>query len=140
MRSFLIAILMVAFALPAFAAGSGGTAFALYSGASAAVTTTDAYNVRGYKTKTLTVSGATLGSNASSITFQNMSGTVLAECAPATTGPWATCVANDYAQTAASKTTNGSITWSDAAAYVRMKWTAGTVGTKLKSYFNWTEN
>lgn len=126
---------------PASAAAYGNNAFALYSGASGTVRTSAAMSVRGYKVKTLTVTGATLASNATTATFKNMSGTVLAECSPTgtTTGPWSTCVDPSYAQTAVSKTTNGTMTWTDSAAYIRLKWTASTVGTKLKAFFNWTE-
>lgn len=140
MKTFLFAILMVALAIPAFAAGNGSTAFALYSAASGATKTSDAISVRAFKTKTLTATGATLTSNAASTTFKNMSGTLTTECAPATTGPWSTCVANDYAQTAVSRTTNGQFTWSDSSPYVRVKWVAGTVATKLKIFLNWIEN
>jgi len=140
MRTILSAFLLMAFATSASAAGSGGTAFAIYSASSAAVKTSDAYKVSGFKTKTMTVSGTTLASNASSITYKNMSGTVIAQCAPTSTGPWSTCIANDYAQTAASLTANNQFTWSDAVAYVRLKWTAATSGQKIKAWFNWTEN
>lgn len=140
MKSLFIALMLIVYALPAFAAGSGGTAFATYSAASAAVKTSSAYNVRGFKTKSMTVSGVTLASSPSAPSFKNMSGTVIAECAPTDTGPWSTCIANDYAQTDVSRTTNGVFTWGDAVAYVRLKWTAATTGTKLKAWFNWTEN
>lgn len=133
-------IFAVMCATAAFAATTGGQAFSLYSAASAAVKTSSAIKVTGYKTKTLTVSGATLTSNASSTTFKNMSGTALVQCAPTSSGPWSTCVANDYAQTAVSKTTNGTMTWSDAVAYIRLQWTSSTVGTKLKAYLNWLDN
>lgn len=139
MKKVIVAFALVLYALPAFAAGAGGNAFALYSAASTAVKTSSAYKVTGYKTKTLTISGATLGSNATTTTFQNMSGTVVAECGPTSSGPWSTCVASDYAQTAVSKTTNGTMTWSDAVAYIRLKWTAATTGHKLKAWFNWVE-
>jgi len=140
MKTILSVLFLLAFATSAFAAGSGGTAFAIYSAASGAVKTSDAFKVNGYKTKTMTVSGVTLGSNASSITYKNMSGTVVAQCAPTSTGPWSTCIAGDYAQTAASLTANNQFTWSDAVAYVRLKWTAATSGQKIKAWFNWTEN
>lgn len=140
MKTFLVSLLLVAFAAPAFAAGAGGAAFATYSAASAAVKTSAAYNVRGYKTKTMTVSGVTLTSSPSSITYKNMSGTVIAQCAPTDSGPWSTCIANDYAQTDVSLTANNQFTWSDAVAYVRLKWTAATTGQKIKAWFNWTEN
>lgn len=142
MKTFLslfIVLVLVAVTGSAFASSSGGNAFALYSGASAAVSNSAAMAVRGYKTKTLTASGATLNSNATTQTFKNMSGTILVQCAPTSSGPWSTCVANDYGQTATSKTTNGTFTWSDAAAYIRLQWTAGTVGTKIKAWLNWTE-
>jgi polyisoprenoid-binding protein YceI len=100
---FLAAAFCLAASASAFAGASGGVPFNTYSAASAAVTTSNHYSVRGFKTKTLTVSGVTLASSPTSISFQNMSGTVVAECAPATSGPWSTCVANDYAQTAARR-------------------------------------
>lgn len=141
MKTMLSLFLAAVLALPAIAAAeSGGNAFALYSAASGATKTSSAFPVRNFRTKTVTISGATLTSNATAVTFKNMSGTVTAECAPSDGGPWSTCVANDYAQTAVSKTTNGTFTWSDASAYVRLKWVAGTVGTKLKAYFNWITN
>jgi hypothetical protein len=140
MKYFITAIILVAFAVPAFAAGNGSNAFALYSAASGATKTSAAVSVRAFKTKTLSATGATLASNAASATFQNMSGTLTVECAPATAGPWSTCIANDYAQTAISRTTNGQFTWADASPYVRIKWIAGTVGTKLKVFLNWIEN
>lgn len=140
MKTFILAILMIAFAVPVFAAGNGSTAFALYSAASGATKTSDAVSTRAFKTKTITVTGATLTSNAASSTFKNMSGTVTTECGPTSSGPWSTCVANDYAQTAVSRTTNGQFTWADASPYARIKWIAGTVGTKLKVYMNWIEN
>lgn len=141
MKKFITFIILASFAFAgnAFASAYNGTPFALYSAASAAVTTSAAINVRGFKTKTVTVSGATLGSNASSQTFKNMSGTLLVQCGPTASGPWSTCIANDYAQTAVSRTTNGIFTWSDAVAYIRLNWTAGTVGTKLKAWLNWQE-
>lgn len=108
--------------------------FSNVSAASAAVKTSSVYNVTGWKTKTLHVSGVTLGSSPTSVTYKNMSGTMIAQCAPTSSGPWSTCVANDYAQTAVSRTTNGLFTWSDAVAYVRFRWTSGTVGGKLKAW------
>jgi hypothetical protein len=138
----ILALLALAFAVPCMAAGaSGGTAFALLSSASGTVRTGDAINVRGFKTKTLTVTGATLTSNATTAVYKNMSGTFIVEQSPTNTaaGPWTTAIANDYAQTAASRTTNGTFTWSDAAAYIRLKWTGGTVGTKLKAWLNYAE-
>lgn len=133
-------ILAIALAIPAVAnAGAyGGYAFALYSAASGAVKTSAAINVRGFKTKSMLVEGVTLASNPSSLTFKNMSGTVIAQCSQDNT-VWETCVANDYGQTAVSMTSKGVFTWTDAINYIRLKWTAGTVGTKLKAWFSWTE-
>lgn len=101
--------------------------------ASGTVTTSSTYFVNGYKTKSMSVTGLT-GS-----TFKNMSGTVVAQCAPTSSGPWSTCIANDYAQTAISRTTNGIFTWADAFPYVRFQWTAGTVSTTLKAWFYYSE-
>lgn len=140
MKTILSFLFLLAFTTTAFAAGSGGASFVTYSAASGAVKTSAAYSVRGFKTKTMTVSGVTLTSSASSPTFKNMSGTVIAQCAPTDTGPWSTCIANGYGQTAASLTANNQFTWSDAVAYVRLKWTAATTGQKIKAWFNWTEN
>ena len=142
MKSFITILTMlalVAVSSVAMAASYGGYAFPLYSSASATVRTSAAINVRGFKTKSMLVEGATLTSNAGSLTFKNMSGTVLAQCSQDNT-VWETCVANDYAQTAISRTTNGIFTWSDAVNYIRLKWTGGTVGTKLKAWFSWIEN
>lgn len=139
--SLFILALTVAFSAQAFAAGDTKEAvpFVNMSAASGAVKTSSAINVRGFKTKSMQVSGVTLTSSLTSITFKNMSGTVIAECAPSSSGPWTAAVANDYAQTAVSRTTNGIFTWTDAAAYVRLKWTSGTKGGKLKAWFNANE-
>ena len=132
------ALALVAFAVPVFAVEvTSKIPFVNMSAASAAVNTSDVYNVTGYKMKTLHVSGVTLGSTIAAPTFKNMSGTLLAQCAPTQTGPWSTCIANDYAQTAASKTTNGSFTWSDVTSYIRLHWTSGTVGGKLKAWLSY---
>lgn len=141
MRKFFTAILLVsAFATMAFADVTAKVPFSNTSSASAAVKTSDAYNVTGFSKKTLHVSGVTLTSSPSSVTFKNMSGTLVAQCAPTSTGPWSTCVANDYAQTAVSKTTNGSFSWSDISSYVRLQWTGGTVGGKLKAWLNYLKD
>lgn len=126
-----------AFAMPAFAETGSKIPFANISAASAATKTSSVYNMTGFKNKTIHVSGVTLGSSLSSVTFKNMSGTVTAECSPTSSGPFVTCVANDYAQTAVSRTTNGTFSWADATPYVRFKWISGTVGGKLKLWFNY---
>lgn len=144
MKSFITAILaivcFIAFTVPSFSAMTGSAVpFTNMSAASAAVKTSSVFNVRGYKAKSLSVSGVTLTSSPSDITFKNMSGTLVAQCAPSSDGPWVTCIANDYAQTAVSRTTNGIFTWSDSFPYVRLHWTSGTKGGKLKAWLNWTE-
>lgn len=135
---FLATALCLTFSTVAMAGGSGENAFALYSAASGAVKTSSAFNVRGFKTKSMQVSGATLASSAASTTFKNMSGTVVAECSQ-NGSLWVTCIANDYGQTAVSRTTNGIFTWTDAFNYIRLKWTSGTIGGKLKAFFSWAE-
>lgn len=139
MKTIIFTIMaLFTFATCSFASSYGSNAFALFSSASASVKTTSAINVRGFKTKSIQVEGATLGSNAGSITFKNMSGTLLAQCSM-DNSTWETCVANDYAQTAISRTTNGIFTWTDSFPYVRIQWTGGTVGGKLKAWLHWTE-
>lgn len=134
----IMSVAMVAFAPAAFAATTvSKIPFVNMSAASAATKTSAVYNVSGYKNKTLQVSGVTLTSSVSSVTFKNMSGTLTAECAPSASGPWTTCIANEYGQTAVSKTTNGVFTWIDVTPYVRLKWISGTVGGKLKVWFNY---
>jgi len=138
--SFIVVSAFCLASLPAFAANfTSKVPFSNISAASAAVKTSDVYNVSGKRFKTLHVSGVTLTSSLSSITYKNMSGTFIAECAPTSSGPWSTCVANDYAQTAVSRTTNGNFTWADISNYVRLKWTSGTVGGKLKAWFNFSD-
>jgi hypothetical protein len=144
MKRFGFTIIFAIFALMAFttsasASAYGQNAFVLYSAASAGVKTSSGINVRGFKTKSMQVSGVTLASNPAAITYKNMSGTVVAECSQ-DNSLWVTCIANGYAETAISRTTNGIFTWSDAFNYVRLKWTSGTVGGKLKAWFSWLEN
>ena len=105
------------------------------SGASGAVKTSSAINAVYFPNRTVHVSGVDLAGTA----FKNMSGTVIAQCAPTPDGPWVTCVANDYAQTAVSRTTNGAFTWKEFSSYIRFHWTAGTVGGKLKAWVNLSE-
>jgi hypothetical protein len=142
MRIFLSIIMVLALATASFAAQPAikqAVPFSNASGASAAVKYSEVYNATYFPNKTLHYSGVTLTSTLASPTFKNMSGTLLAQCAPAATGPWSTCVLNNYAQTAVSATTNGSFTWRDISSYVRFKWTSGTVGGKLKAWLNLSE-
>ncbi|MDD2898985.1 MAG: hypothetical protein PHI31_09760 [Desulfuromonadaceae bacterium] len=137
MLFFTMAVL-VAFAAPVFAATTvSKVPFANISGVDAEVQYSAVVNASGYKTKTLTVSGVNLAGTA----FQNMSGTVLAQCGPSPTGPWSTCTQSQVASApAVSLTANNQLTWSDAVTYVRLKWTSGTVATKLKAWLNLLDN
>ena len=139
MKKLIIVTALMAFASTAFASSYGGSPFVLYSAASVATKTSAALNVRGFRTKSMQVTGVNLSSNPASLVYKNMSGTVTAECSQDGT-VWTTCIANDYAQTATSRTTNGIFTWSDAINYVRLKWISGTIGGKLKAWFSWQEN
>lgn len=133
MKFFLTICLVLAFATSAFAANvTNKIPFNNISALSGSVKYSDTLNVTGYKTKTLHLTGVTKAG-----IFKSMSGTTLVECAPTTAGPWSTCVANDYAQTAVSRTTNGSFTWSDVSNYVRVKWTGGTVKTWIKAWLSY---
>lgn len=119
------------------AAAFGQAPFSLYSGASGTTRTSSAINVRGFATKSIIIEGVTPTSNPGSITFKSMSGTAIVQCSNDNT-VWETCIANDYAQTAISRTTNGIFTWRDAFAYVRFKWTSGA--GKLKAWLTYQEN
>jgi len=141
MKSLITLIIAVSLALPgmALAAAYGSSPFSLYSASTSAVKTSAAINVRGFATKTFQVEGVTLSSNTGAITFQNMSGTAIVQCSQDNT-VWETCIANDYGQTAVSRTTNGIFTWRDAVNYVRFKWTSSVTGHKLKAWLSWQEN
>lgn len=134
MKKLFVAI----FCILAFAVAAGAamiqTPFSNMSAASGAVKYSPAFNVTGYKLKTIHTTGQTLASNNAVPVYKNMSGTVVAQCGPTSSGPWVTCTDRSYAQTAASVTTNTTFTWDDAATYVRLKWTSGTVGGKLKAW------
>lgn len=142
MKRFISLITVMAFCLTAIVAFAGSVTnkvpFANMSAGSAAVKTSPVYNVSGAKTKTLHVSGVTLGSSPTSVTYQNMSGTIIAQCAPTSAGPWSGCGRwQDGTGTAVSATANGNQSWQDASPYVRFRWTAGTVATKLKAWFTY---
>ena len=143
MKTIFTIIALVAFASVSFAGQYGGTGFALYSGVSSAAVTSSAISVRGFNTKTITVTGTTLTSNASSATYKNMSGTLIAQCGPTSSGPWSTCTQSQVASApAVSLTTNNQLSWKDAVAYVRIKWTASAnaTGQKIKAWLNWNED
>lgn len=130
----LAAILVAMFATSAFANAFGNyVPFSQYSATSGTAVKSSAINVRGFKTKTVTVQGVAVAAHANAA----LSGTVLVECGPTASGPWNTCVANDYAQTGITTTSNGTFTWSDAAAYIRASW-AKTAG-EVNVWLNWQE-
>lgn len=99
--------------------------FSYYSSASGSAVYSSVINVTPFRKKTVVVNGYTM----STTTSASLSGTALVQCGPTPSGPWTTCVSNNYAQTAISMTANGSMTWEDVASYVRVSWakTAGLV-------------
>lgn len=117
-----LAVVSSAFAAPAT---KQIVPFSFYSSASGAAVYSSVINVTPYRHKTVVVNGYTM----STTTSAALSGTALVQCGPTSNGPWSTCVANNYAQTAVSMTSNGSMTWTDVASYVRVSWakTAGLV-------------
>jgi hypothetical protein len=127
-----ILILALAIALPSMASAAAFgnyVPFSMYSAVDGTAVKSGAINVRGFKTKTVTVQGVAIAGHANAA----LSGTALIECGPTSSGPWTTCTANDYAQTAVSTTSNTNITFTNAAAYVRASWakTAGLVSVWL---------
>lgn len=142
MKRILFLILAVVLSGNVAAAAPVGSKAIFYnmSAVQPAVKTSAVFSVLGYKTKTLQVTGVTLGSSLSNVTYGTMQGTLVAQCAPSETGPWASCVSNGYAQTAISMTANGAMTWEDASSYVRFQWTAGATGVKLSAWFNYLDN
>lgn len=137
---FLTLMLALAFVSSALAAPATKQVvmFSNISAASAAVKTSSVVSITPYKFKSLHVSGVTLTSSLTSPTFKNMSGTLVAQCAPTSNGPWSTC-ATDDAQTAVSRTTNGNFSWHGVSSYLRLQWTSGTIGGKLKAWLNLSE-
>lgn len=134
MKKLILSILCIlAFSTQAMAFGPFGAAvpFNNYSATSSAAVYSAAYNVTGMNIKTLTVTGIAVAGH----TPAALSGTVLVQCGPTSSGPWATCINNNYAQTAASTTANGSITWMDASPYIRASWSK-TSG-QVKAWLNW---
>lgn len=99
--------------------------FSYYSSASTAAVYSSVINVMPFRKKTMVVNGYTM----STTTSAALSGTALVQCGPTSTGPWTTCVNNNYAQTAVSTTANASVTWEDVSSYIRVSWakTAGLV-------------
>jgi hypothetical protein len=139
MKSFLLTIMALMLAVPAFSADfKTAIPFANMSASGAAVKTSAAYFVGGYARKSVQVTGVTLTSNLASPTFKNMSGTLIAQCGPTSSGPWVTCLqGQSSAGAAVSLTTNTVTFWEGASSYIRFQWTSGTIGGKLKAWFNW---
>lgn len=136
MKKILSLVLLASlFATSAFALDVGNAVpFSMYSAASGTAVKSTAYDVRRFKTKTVTVQGYDMASPSAAA---SLSGTALVECGPTSSGPWTTCVDNSYAQTAVSTTANGTRTWTDASAYIRASW-AKTAG-RVKIWLNWNE-
>lgn len=114
-------LIFIALLLPTLAFAGGGLIakpFDNYTGFLDTARQSAAINVSSYKTKTLYIQGKYSGA-----AFLNLSGTTLARCGPASTGPWTTAIANDYAQTAVSVTTNSIITWTDACVWLQLQFT-----------------
>lgn len=108
--------------------------FSMYSATSGTAVKSAAYNVRGFKVKTVTVQGVAIAGH----TDAALSGTVLVECGPTASGPWTTCNQSQSSAGADVTTTaNDTITWMDANAYIRASW-AKTAGL-VKVWLNWTE-
>ncbi len=128
MHKIILAVFMT-FALATAAIAGPATKqlvpFSYYSSASGAAVYSSVVNVLPFRNKTVVVNGYTM----STTTSAALSGTALVQCGPTSSGPWTTCVANNYAQTAISMTSNGSMSWADTASYVRVSWakTAGLV-------------
>jgi hypothetical protein len=136
MKTFISLIIVAVLCLPCLAvAGSYSSfvPFSAYSAASGTAVKSSAVNVRGYNVKTVTVQGIAVAGH----TNATLSGTVLVECAPTSAGPWNTCIANNYAQTAVSLTANGTQSWESASAYIRASW-AKTAG-EVSVWLNWQE-
>lgn len=132
-RLFLAMALCLASATVAAAGYGNGVPFSNYSATSGTAVKSQAYNVRGFNVKTVTVQGVAVADH----TDAALSGTVLVECAPTASGPWTTCTSNEYAQTPISLTSNGNMTFTNASAYIRASW-AKTAGL-VKVWLNWQE-
>lgn len=136
MKTLVVLFMAVLFAVPAMASQKQ-VVFPLWSSASAGTVTSSVVNASGFKYKTVIVNGATLTSTAASITYKNMSGTIIAQCGPTSSGPWTTCNQGQSSAGAdVSLTANDTMSWRDVVSYVRLKWTAGTLGTKIKAWLN----
>lgn len=131
MKTIIFALVMLALALPAMAqpAMKAVTPFSLYSAASGTAVYSSVINVTPFRKKTVTINGYAMAAK----TEAALSGTALVQCGPTPSGPWTTCVNNNYAQTAVSATANSTLTWEDVSSYIRVSWakTAGRVSVWL---------
>ena len=136
MKTLLISLFAIlALSGTSFASSYGqAVPFSNYSATSGTAVKSSVFNVRGFGKKTVTVQGIAVSGHANAA----LAGTVLVECGPTSNGPWNTCIANGYAQTAVSTTSNAIFTWSDASAYIRASW-AKTTG-EVSVWLNWTED
>lgn len=106
------------------------------SGASGSIHYSQTINVARFPNKTLSITGVNLAGTA----FKNMSGTVVAQCSPGAGEPWSGVGRwQDSVGTAVSITGNSNVTWRDYCSYIRLKWTAGTLGGKIKAWLNLSE-
>lgn len=136
MKYFIAMLLVICTATVALADVRQYVPFNNISGASAAVKYSQVFNVSKFPNKTLHVTGVNLAGTA----FKNMSGTVIAQCSPNQGEPWNGAGRwQDSVGTAVSLTANSTVTWKDYCSYVRLKWTSGTVGGKLKAWLNLSE-
>ena len=136
MKTLLLSLaLVIAFTTSAFASQFGNTVpFTNYSATSGTAVKSSAYNVRGFKLKTMTVQGIAVAAHAAAA----LSGTVLIECGPTSSGPWVTCAQDQTADGGAVSTTaNAMMTWVDASPYIRASW-AKTAG-EVSVWLNWQE-
>ena len=140
MRKLLSVILVSAFvictATAALADVKQYVPFNNMSAAGVAVKYSQTFNVAKFPNKTLHVTGVNLAGTA----FKNMSGTLIAQCSPNQGEPWNGAGRwQDSVGTAVSLTANSTVTWKDYCSYMRLKWTSGTVGGKLKAWLNISE-
>jgi hypothetical protein len=118
----MLLILATALSVPAFAVDQkSAVPFSSYSGSTATHYST-VYDVHRFRTKTVSVDMTTVAAT----------GTLLVQCGPSSSGPWETCVQQDG--TAITGTGSYTLSWDDAAAYVRASW-ARTTG-KISVWFN----
>lgn len=132
----LIIVLSLYMAVQAQAAKSGGAVpFFNYSTPNAQTVYSPVYNVKGYKTKTVT----TQCTNMSTLANIGMIGAVGVLCAPTVEGPWSICKNSRYSgEPNVSTNQNTTITWEDSNDYVKVSWTR-ILRSRVKVWLNWSE-